>query len=39
MEHFVYDEDSIMDSLCLILNKLFESGQVTDENWLNYTCI
>ena len=38
-EHFVYAEDSIMDSLCLILNKLFESGQVTDENWLNYTCI
>ena len=29
-EHFVYAEDLIIDSLCLILNKLFESGQVTD---------
>ena len=29
-EYFVYAEDSIIDSLCLILNKLFESGQVTD---------
>ena len=29
-EHFVYAEDSVINSLCLILNKLFESGQVTD---------
>ena len=38
-EHFVYAEDSIIDSLRLILNKLFESGQVAVEIWLNYTCI
>ena len=25
-EHFVYAEDSIIDSLCLLLNKLFETG-------------
>ena len=29
-EHFVYAEDSVIDSLCSILKKLFESGQVTD---------
>ena len=29
-EHFVYAEDSIIDSLCLLLNKLFETGEVTD---------
>ena len=29
-EHFVYAEDSIIDSLCLFLNKLFETGEVTD---------
>ena len=29
-EHFVYAEYSVIDSLCLILNKLFESGQVAD---------
>ena len=29
-ENFVYAEDSIIDSLCFIFNKLFESGQVTD---------
>ena len=29
-ENFVYAEDSIIDSFCLIFNKLFESGQVTD---------
>ena len=29
-EHFVYAEDSVIDCLCLILNKLFESGQVID---------
>ena len=30
VEHFVYAEDLVIDSLCLILNKLFESDQVTD---------
>ena len=30
VEHFVYAENSIIDSLCLILNKPFKSGQVTD---------
>ena len=29
-KHFVYAEDSFFDNLCLILNKLFESGQETD---------
>ena len=29
-EHFVYAENSIIDRLCLILNRLFESGQVTE---------
>ena len=29
-DHFVYAEDLIIDNLCLIINKLFESGQVTD---------
>ena len=30
VEHFVHAEYSIIDSLCLILNKLFELGQVMD---------
>ena len=29
-EHFVYAEDVIIDILCLLLNKLFETGQITE---------
>ena len=31
-EHLLFAEDSILDDLCLLVNKIFESGQVTESS-------
>ena len=43
-EHLVFAEDSILDPSCLLLNMIFQSGQVTDsmtdyEAWSSHTSL